>query len=247
MGEFKLGERSDMSALAADFSAKRYIQVPEILDAHAAKAAQKALWSLPWGLCFNEGEAVHQISPDALQRMPPETQRQMLARVHQGAARGFQFLYNFFPMLEAATRLGKEAPMAGFFAFINSAPFLKFVRNVTGNDDIQWADAQATLFQPGHFLTWHDDSKSKDRRVAAYVFGFTEDWGSDWGGYLNFFDERRDVTAAFRPKFNVLSLFAVPTPHAVGVVAPFAKGQRFSVTGWLRTDDPPAEIRVLMK
>jgi Rps23 Pro-64 3,4-dihydroxylase Tpa1-like proline 4-hydroxylase len=41
------------------------------------------------------------------------------------------------------------------------------------------------------------------------------------------------VTEAWVPRFNALNVFAVPQPHAVSIVAPFAVGARCSVTGWL--------------
>ena len=35
------------------------------------------------------------------------------------------------------------------------------------------------------------------------------------------------------PRFNALNVFAVPQPHSVSIVSPFAVGARYSVTGWL--------------
>jgi Rps23 Pro-64 3,4-dihydroxylase Tpa1-like proline 4-hydroxylase len=36
----------------------------------------------------------------------------------------------------------------------------------------------------------------------------------------------------------VLNIFAVPQPHSVTIVAPFAAAARYSVTGWLRMKRP---------
>ena len=60
------------------------------------------------------------------------------------------------------------------------------------------------------------------------------DWRPEWGGYLQFFDDEGDVVQAFRPRFNSLNLFAVPQPHAVSFVPPFAPLGRYAITGWFR-------------
>jgi Rps23 Pro-64 3,4-dihydroxylase Tpa1-like proline 4-hydroxylase len=58
------------------------------------------------------------------------------------------------------------------------------------------------------------------------------DWKSEWGGFLNFFDEYGNIEAGFRPMFNSLNLFLVPQRHSVSYVAPFAPVGRYAITGW---------------
>ena len=45
--------------------------------------------------------------------------------------------------------------------------------------------------------------------------------------------ERR-VVDTFVPLWNSLSLFRVPQPHVVSLVAPWAGSPRYSITGWFR-------------
>lgn len=66
------------------------------------------------------------------------------------------------------------------------------------------------------------------------------DWRPDWGGLLMFEGADSHIEQGFVPSFNALNLFAVPARHFVSYVAPFAPRRRYSVTGWLRTIDPPA-------
>ncbi|MBL8647073.1 MAG: hypothetical protein JNL46_07435, partial [Sphingosinicella sp.] len=54
------------------------------------------------------------------------------------------------------------------------------------------------------------------------------------GGLLMFHDENGGISRVLTPAFNSLRVFAVPVPHSVSYVAPFAGKQRVSVTGWLR-------------
>ncbi|MBX9747268.1 MAG: hypothetical protein K2X34_10220, partial [Hyphomonadaceae bacterium] len=46
------------------------------------------------------------------------------------------------------------------------------------------------------------------------------------------------IAEAYTPRWNALNILKVPQPHAVSVVAPFAHGARYSITGWLRAKKP---------
>ena len=70
-------------------------------------------------------------------------------------------------------------------------------------------------------------------RLVAYVLNFTPVWNPDWGGMLLFTDERGHVEEGYVPVWNALNLMKVPQTHAVSLVAPFAGGLRYSITGWL--------------
>jgi Rps23 Pro-64 3,4-dihydroxylase Tpa1-like proline 4-hydroxylase len=119
-------------------------------------------------------------------------------------------------------------------AFLNSEEFLGFTRDITGIEAIEFGDAQATLYRSGHFLTAHDDNVPGTKRLAAYVMSFTPVWRPEWGGLLEFVDHTSQVDAGYVPGFNTLKLFRVPMTHYVSMVAPFATGSRYSITGWLR-------------
>ena len=99
-------------------------------------------------------------------------------------------------------------------------------------------DAQATRYRPGHFLTQHDDHAEGKDRLFAYVLNLTPQWIADWGGLLMFLTDDGHVAAAYTPRWNALNILKVPQPHAVSVVAPFARGARHSITGWIRSRRP---------
>ena len=98
---------------------------------------------------------------------------------------------------------------------------------------------QATRFDPGHFLTCHDDSVEGKNRLFAYVLNLSQVWRPDWGGSLQFFNSEGNVEEAYTPAFNTLNMFRVPADHSVGIVAPFAGASRYSITGWLRSGKDP--------
>lgn len=155
------------------------------------------------------------------------------ARARAGA--GFSFIYRSFPMLTAyQQRRLPDHLLHRVFEFINGPAVLGLMRHVTGHMDIARADAQATLYEPGCFLTTHNDSMPAHHRRAAYVFGFTRTWRLDWGGLLLFHDERGRVLDGATPGFNTLDIFSVPQLHSVSSVAPFAQAGRYAITGWAR-------------
>lgn len=126
------------------------------------------------------------------------------------------------------------APLADLDAAMNAPAALALFRRITGCDRIDLADAKATRFGPGDFLSLHHDRVDGSDRVAAYVLGLTEDWRAEHGGLLLFHGPRGDIEHGYVPAMNVLNLFAVPRGHSVSMVAPFAPGPRLAVTGWLR-------------
>jgi SM-20-related protein len=68
---------------------------------------------------------------------------------------------------------------------------------------------------------------------VAFVLGFSRNWKADWGGLTLFYDDGGNVTGAFVPAFNSLTMFRVPVYHSVTYVTPFAREVRYSITGWL--------------
>ena len=89
-------------------------------------------------------------------------------------------------------------------------------------------------YRPGQFLRMHDDKSHDEDRAFAYVINLGRNWEADWGGLLQFVDDRQNVVETFTPHWNSLSLFRVPQAHQVSQVAPWAGDHRYSITGWFR-------------
>jgi Rps23 Pro-64 3,4-dihydroxylase Tpa1-like proline 4-hydroxylase len=210
-------------------------------------AAEDAEWThrqlaetTPWGLVFNTGGRVEELSNEQLGRMSGEQVGQIYGGVIERAKTQYQFLYHFYPLTTEYFNTRSEVPLLRFYEFLNRPATLDYFRVLTGRPDIRWAHAQATLYARGHFLKSHSDLEpGSNRRAVAFVLNFTKLWERDWGGYLQFFNREHDVELAWRPIFNALNIFSVPHDHSVEMVTGFAGGRRFAITGWLRTDDPP--------
>jgi Rps23 Pro-64 3,4-dihydroxylase Tpa1-like proline 4-hydroxylase len=242
---YLLNPSLDVESLAAAYRPKRRLQVRDFFTEDSAdRILHHLATDTPWGVTFNQGDRVAQLSAEQAAALTAEQRERTGALINEGARAGYQFFYHYYPLLAnyfdpAVPRL----PLFDVYEAINSEPFLDFVRKLTGFRSIRWADAHATLFRAGHFLKYHTDEKPQDRRVAAYVLSFTKGWGRDWGGYLQFFNDRYDIEEGLRPVFNALNVFTVPAHHSVSQVAGYAPGNRFSITGWLREDAPPGPFR----
>jgi SM-20-related protein len=232
----------DPAALAAQFQRDGgRLQVRDFLAPEDAEATWEQLaGNTPWGLVYNDGNRVEALTYEQMTRLTGPQLQQLAGGVIERARTQFQFLYHGFSLTTEYFNTPSDLPILRFYEFFNSAPNLDFMRTLTGRDDIKWAQAQATLYGPGHFLKSHSDLEPhNNRRAVAFVLNFTKLWERDWGGYLQFFNERHDVELAWRPIFNALNLFSVPHDHSVEMVTSFAGGQRLAITGWLRIDDPP--------
>ncbi|MEM9384061.1 MAG: 2OG-Fe(II) oxygenase family protein [Pseudomonadota bacterium] len=235
MTEFALNPSLDARALADHYATRRRIHIPELLvDAHAEQLARCLEAEVPWGFAWFDGTEPRYHRAEALRALTREAQQSLHKEIFQVAGSGFQYAYRTYPMLDAYLQGWGQVPLLDrLLDFINSPTMLEFVGQVTGHADIARGDAQATCFGPGHFLKFHDDAQEDDR-IAAFVMNFTRRWHPDWGGYLQFYDERMDIEEAFLPRFNALNMFSVPQHHSVSYVANYAAGQRYSVTGWFR-------------
>jgi SM-20-related protein len=239
----QLNPALDAEALARDYAVRKRLQVHDFLDRGSADAVYESVQELPWGLAYNDGATVHQVSPDQVAAMDDREGGRIMAGIQQRARVQYQFLYAFFPVL--AAYISPNSPrfrVFDFFEFINSAPVLEFVRKLTGLADIRWADAQATWYRPGHFLKAHTDEDPSTGRVAAYVMNLSPTWERDWGGFLQFFDSADNIEEAFKPTFNTLNIFTIPQLHSVSMVSTYVQAERLAVTGWFRNDAPPRPI-----
>jgi SM-20-related protein len=189
-----------------------------------------------WKLVINQDDKSFDLDRRALAALTSDQRNALDNAVHAGARYGFQYRYESIRIPDGAEeRTGMDDPLAEFATFLSSPEVVGFLRRITDKPEIEFADAQATAYGPGHFLTAHDDEVAGKRRHAAYVYNLTPLWRVDWGGLLLFHGADGHVDQGFTPSFNALNIFDVPQPHSVSVVAPFAANRRYSITGWLRS------------
>jgi Rps23 Pro-64 3,4-dihydroxylase Tpa1-like proline 4-hydroxylase len=234
---FRLNPAFDADYWATCFTATGRIHIPDFL---VPEDAERLLLHLKgsdeWKLVVNQGDKLFELDRAAQQSLDDAGRASLERAVHAAARHEFQFMFETIRVPdEPEARRARGDLLSAFAAFLSSAEVVELLRTVTGQCAIEFADAQATAYGLGHFLTVHDDDVAGKKRLAAYVFNLTPSWRADWGGLLLFHRPDGHVAEALTPSFNALNLFSVPQPHSVSMVAPFAPYRRYSVTGWLRS------------
>ena len=231
----RLSPALDAAALGAAFKARRRLHIPGVLDPDSAAALVAAMEAFDgWKVSVSAGGEFFELPLKG--RMAAEAGKQGWidgARV-DGAEPRMQYIFDTRRLDMEPEDASRDA-VSEVLGLLNGPDFLAFVRGVTGDDRIDFADAQATRYRPGHVLTGHDDAAEGKNRLYAYVLNLTRDWRADWGGVLAFEGADGHIEEGFAPAFNALNIFAVPMRHAVTQVASFAPRDRLSITGWLRS------------
>ena len=236
---FDINPETDIAAHAERFAKTGRVQVRDVLTAEAAANIQAILArETPWGIAWQAGETGPKLlRQHELAAIPGPRQREMILGIHQAAARGdYAVRFTQYPILNGyLEKWAPDGPHDLLMEHINDQPFLNLVREITGIPELVKADAQATLYGPGDFLSVHNDSHVAEGWRVAYVLNLAiPDWKPDWGGYLNFLNDEGDIIEGWRPRFNALNLLRVPQLHQVTYVPPFAPLGRYAITGWFR-------------
>jgi Rps23 Pro-64 3,4-dihydroxylase Tpa1-like proline 4-hydroxylase len=233
---YRISPKLDVERAARQFRRRGRAHIPHFLEAEGAERLYRFLkGNGAWRLVINQGDKLFELDRAAQAALDPKARAALDQAVHAAARHGFQFRFESIRVPdEEAERAARRDELTAFASFLSSPPTVALLRRITGRKAIGFADAQATAYGLGDFLTGHDDDIPGKDREAAYVFNLTPLWKIEWGGLLAFHGSDGHVAEAFTPGFNALNLFAVPQLHSVTMVSPFAAARRYSVTGWLR-------------
>jgi Rps23 Pro-64 3,4-dihydroxylase Tpa1-like proline 4-hydroxylase len=165
----RMHSRLDEALVARVFRAAGRVHIPEFLDVASAARIHRALAvETPWRAVLFDGREHRELEVASLSELPARERKAIIAHVDAAASRGFSYRYASFRLYENWQHgLHRDAWLMRVLEFLNSPPFLELMRRVTGDLLIGYADAQATKYGPGDFLTRHDDRiDGKDRRAA---------------------------------------------------------------------------------
>lgn len=234
--EFALNPALDPAALAREFAERGRLLIADVLTTGSAEALHLHLRQRDdWMLVVNSGDKLVELDRPTRAGLSAEQARMLDEAVYNGARYGFQYRYESLRVPDDdPARAARDDLLARFARWWSAGEAREFLRIVTGAPDIAFADAQATAYSPGDFLTGHDDDVEGKGRVAAYVLNLTPQWRTEWGGLLLFPDATGARAEAFIPGFNRLSLLRVPQQHSVSEVTRSAANRRYAITGWLR-------------
>jgi SM-20-related protein len=234
--EFALDPSLDVDDAARAYRSEGHVQIAPFLAAGCAEALRdhliaRAEWQRDLQL---PGRQRRQFSAAELAELSPAQVEALRKLAAPNEAKGFRFCYESIGIVDhQGRRLDPDTLLDAFAAFLSSPDTVAVLRRIVGEERVAYADAFASRYAPGDFLSIHQDTHEGVARIAAYAFGLTREWRPEWGGLLLFHDERGDVARGLVPRWNALNLFAVPVDHSVSEVARFAPAPRLSITGWL--------------
>lgn len=224
-----------------DFSSayanEKFVQIPDVFEADTAVAITNAFQQIPWRLCYYDPEqGTIQLTQDEIQKIGQQGMAERMQKVMALASRNHGYCYNTFHLTRGADAT-QNHPIHQLTDFLQSREFLDFGEKLIGHSRLTQVDAHATLYTRGSFLTRHVDEGFNHERRAAFTLSFCENWQTDWGGLLMFLDKQTtDVTSAWVPRFNTLTVFDGLKVHSVSPISAFAGAGRYSVAGWFRDD-----------
>lgn len=237
MSELALSPSLDVAALNAAFKVHRRLHIPDVLTPDSAEVLTAAMEVYDgWRATVDAGGERFELPLSAGRAAEPGKQSWIDQAALNGADPAMQYIFDTRRITVEGIGDDVDDAVAAMPGFVNSPAFIAFARGVTGDDRIDFADAQATRYRPGHVLTGHNDDAEGKNRLYAYVLNLTRDWRVDWGGALIFPGTEGQIEQGFVPRFNALNIFAVPMDHSVTQVASFAGTNRLSITGWLRSN-----------
>ncbi len=218
------------------------VQVESFLQPAAAERLRACLHDeVPWTLALRDAAGARTLDHATYSAMDAAAIAALLARAadvpgedRDSIEARFRFAYDSYMMVTAYTQ-GRDPGLLlhRVLELFNTPDYVALMQSLTGDARVRRVNAQATRYRPGHFLRWHTDIDSREGRLYAYVLNLSRDWQADWGGLLQFIDDDGRVIDTLLPRWNTLSLFAVPAGHAVSLVAPWAAQDRLAITGWL--------------
>lgn len=237
----RMNPRQDVSALAQRFREEGRVHIPEFLHADDAKALyEKLRYRTDWVQVLATTNGAVELDRPTRARLDENQVKALNEAVYAQARSGFQYRFETARVPDSASERAANSDIVSRFAeFMSTDNVRDFLRMITGSDEIEYADAQATAYAPGDFLTGHDDDVQGKFRRAAYVFGLTPIWRLEWGGLLLFHGSDGHVDRGLVPTFNTLNLFKVPQLHSVSEVTQAAAYRRYAITGWLRAEKQP--------
>jgi len=228
-----LNDALDWAQIRHDYQTDRRLRITNFLQADSAQSLYACLEKQEYSLAMTFQGRPFEASKQQWAQLPENERQAVMQDIQDKARQGFGFVYE---RLKVDGQRQVAEPIQNAFALMNSEAMLEHMREVTGHTDIKHASMQVTAYTPGCFLTRHNDLHDSEGRRVAYVINMAQNWHSDWGGLLQFYQQDGTPRDAWSPLFNSLSLFDVRHVHAVTYVAPYAGSVRYALTGWFRAN-----------
>jgi SM-20-related protein len=237
----EISPRLDRARYREEFQHNGHVHLDNFLNAAGALALFQYLErDVQWRTFVVARERLLGTPAGSSYESSPEDDREICDTAVAAANDGFACVFDadhLFAEDEAGVAGGEghpvESRLGEFGRFFSSETLLEFVRSLTGRMPIIRGDARAMRLRRGHFVSFHEATRSADRsgrRLATALLNLTPEWKIEWGGLLSFRSRRQCGVEAYCPCFNSLDLYAFPHGNWLTQVAPYALGPRLSIS-----------------
>ncbi len=237
---FEINPKLDAAKLNEEFKANRRLHVSELLSPEASEALYHYVnEQVEWSTYLVSKGRMYEAPPEVRKEYTEKDEQELIdAAVANARELGFTYIYDSNRRVseDPAVRAQDPSLLARFADFANSATFLDFMRTLTGVPELVRAEVHAMRFRSGHFITFHDGTRSADKegkKRATYFYNLTPEWRVEWGGLLEFRGKEGHLVEAYAPCFNCLDVIAFPMGHWMSMVAPFIDGPAYAIQGGL--------------
>lgn len=231
--EFSLSPSATLSDAKEAYQINQQARLSNVLDKQIAEQlALKLASGLDYVNAYYDKGQYATISQEKLAQMDGQERKDMSERLYGNAAKGIGFFFGRHAISLEEQRSANTQFAQDVLVWLNSEQMIAAVREITGNENIQSAKAQAMRLSAGHFITRHIDVLASEKRLVTFSLDLNLQWHSDWGGFTVFFDADGSSKQAWTPKFNTLDLFDVKYINSTSYVTPFCPLPRLSINGW---------------
>lgn len=231
---------ANISDLKRQFQQTGCVSIDNFMHEDIAEQIRNEMAALPWELAYVANGQPQKIAVSQIQKMHPAEQATFFSTIARYASENkYSFSYDSYMLVTHYLKGTKPGSVLHrYVEQVCGTQFVKFMRELTGNNQIIKADGQASRYLPGHFLKQHNDDGAPSQHVrhAAYTLSFNPRWDVEWGGILHLQDQNGAIEQSLTPTYNRLNVFAVPRNHFVSQVANYCPEARLSIVGWFRSD-----------
>lgn len=223
MTNLQIGFRKtiDSSKCAAQYDVAQRVQIADALDSSDAQALLSHLRTIDWRLRMSISGNRYEVCAQSPSARGSAYAPELIELAYQNTV-GLSYAYK--------GTSHSDSMLSDLHTHFNSEEVLNVIRSITATSDLSRASVFATCYEQGHFLSAHED-RHPEKRIA-YSLTLPPRWSADWGGILHLLTSDGTICESYTPRFNCLSLFAVPHWHCVSLVAPYAREARFAISGW---------------
>lgn len=227
-------ENLDTADLASAVAGDGYVCIPDFIAADDLDPLIEGLIKAPsWALTRLKDGVEDYVTAERIRTMTERNRSRLSQEIYAVARAGHQYVYQRLPIDMAAETGGQEEhPAVVLHGVMNSAPIIDLARAVSGDSAISRVMCEGRYFHTNQFYMRQRGTDADAGNRLGYELMLTPNWLPDFGGYLQFHDDKDDITHALMARRNVLVLYDAARPVSVSAIAPFCDRVRLSVAGW---------------